>query len=48
MPLPELSTGFQSLPELPTSKLGSIGADSWVGHFVYVLGHCGALQQTLL
>ena len=33
MPLVQLSTGFQSLPPLPTSKLGPSGADSWVGGF---------------
>ena len=43
MPLAELSTGFQSLPQLPTSKVGPSGADSWVGRFVYVLGPCGSL-----
>ena len=37
-----LSTSFQSLPLLPTSKLGPSGADSWVGGFVYVLGPCGS------
>ena len=30
MPLALLSAGFQSLPPLPTSKLGPSGADSWV------------------
>ena len=48
MLLIQLSAGFQSLPPLPTSKLGPSGADSWVGGFVYVLGPCGSLQQTLL
>ena len=48
IPLAQLSVGFQSLPPLPTSKLGPSGADSWVGGFVYVLGPCGSLQQTLL
>ena len=38
------SDGFQSLPPLPTSKLGPSGADSQVGRFVYVLGPCGSLQ----
>ena len=40
--------GFQSLPPLPTSKLGPFGGDSWVGGFVYILGPCGSLQWTLL
>ena len=48
MPLTQLSAGFQSLPTLPTSKLGPSCADPWVGGFVYVLGPCGSLQQTLL
>ena len=39
-----LSAGFQSLPLLPTVKLGLSGADSWVGSFVYVLGPCGPLR----
>ena len=43
-----LLAGFQSFPPLPTSILGLSGADSWVGSFVYILGHCGSLQQTLL
>ena len=30
MLLVQLSAGFQSLPPLPTSKLGPSGADSWV------------------
>ena len=38
----------ESLPPLPTSKLGPSGADSRVGGFVYILGPCGSLQQTLL
>ena len=44
MLLAGLSDGFQSLPPLPTSKLGPSGADSWVGGFVYVLGPCGFFQ----
>ena len=48
MPLAWLSTGFQSCPLLPRSKLGPSGADSWVGRFVYVLGPCGFHQWTLL
>ena len=31
-----------------TCKLGPSGADSQVGGFVYILGPCGSLQQTLL
>ena len=38
MPLALLSAGFQTLPPLPTMKLGLSGADSWVGGFVYILG----------
>ena len=48
MPLAQLSAGFQSLPPLPTIKLGPSGADSRVGGSVYVLGPCGSLQRTLL
>ena len=48
MALAPLSAGFQSLPPLPISQLGPSGADSQVGGFVYVLGPCGSLQQTLL
>ena len=44
VPLAGLSASFQSLPPLPTSKLGPCGADSGVGEFVYVLGPCGSLQ----
>ena len=44
IPLALLSAGFQSLPLLPTSKLGPSDADSKVGGFVYVLGPCGSLQ----
>ena len=43
--LAQLSAGFQSLPLLPTSKLGPSGADTQVGGFVYVLATCGSLQQ---
>ena len=43
-----LSAGFQSLPRLPTIKLGPSGADSWVSGFVCILGPCGSLQRTLL
>ena len=48
MLLARLLVGFQSLPPLPTSKLGPTGADSWVGGFVYILGFCVSLQRTLL
>ena len=41
MPLAGLSASFQSVPLLPTSKLGPSGADSWVDVFVYVLGLYG-------
>ena len=44
VPLALLSVGFQSLPLLPTIKLGPSGADSQVGGFVYVLGPCWSLQ----
>ena len=43
-----LSAGFQSLPALPTIKLGPLGADSQVGGVVDVLGPCGSLQGALL
>ena len=48
MAIAPLSAGFQSLPPLPTSKVGPSGADSHVGGFVYILGPCGSLQWTLL
>ena len=48
MALALLSAGFQSLPPLPTIKLGPSGADSWVGGLVHTLGPCGSLQRTLL
>ena len=48
MTLDLLSAGFQSLPPLPTIKLGPSGAESQVGGFVYVLGSCGSPQRTLL
>ena len=38
MALAPLSAGFQSLPLLPTIKLGPSGAASWVGEFVFVPG----------
>ena len=43
MSLAWLSTGFHSLPLLPTSKLSPSGVDSWVGGFVYVPGPCRSL-----
>ena len=43
-----LSAGFQSLPLLPTIKLGPFGADSQVGGLVHALGPCGSLQGPLL
>ena len=48
MVLAPLSGRFQSLPPLPTIKLGPSGADSWVGRLVHALGPCGSLQRTLL
>ena len=45
MLLVQLSVAFQSLPPLPTSKLGPSGADSWVGGFLYILGPCGSLLK---
>ena len=48
MALALLSAGFQSLPLLPTSKVGPFGADSQVGGLVYILGPCGSRQRTLL
>ena len=48
MALALLSAGFQSLPLLPTIKLGPSGAVSWVGRLVHALGPCGSLQWTLL
>ena len=48
MPLVQLSAGFQSLLMLPTSKLGTSGANSQVGGFVYLPGPCGSLQRTFL
>ena len=42
------SAGSQSLPLLPTSKLGPSGVDSQVGGFVYILGRHEPLQWTLL
>ena len=46
MPLAQLLASFQSLPLLPTSKLGPSGADSQVGGFVYILGPGGSFQPT--
>ena len=48
MALALLPAGFQSLPPLPTIKLGPSGADSQVGGLVHALGLCGSLQRTLL
>ena len=48
MALAPLSAGFQSLPPLPTIKLGPSGAGSRVGGPVHTLGPCGSLQGTLL
>ena len=42
-----LSTVFQSLPPLPTIKLGPSGAGSQVGGPVHTLGPCGSLQRPL-
>ena len=41
MLLAQLSASFQSLPPLPTSKLGPSCTDSQVGGFVCGLGPCG-------
>ena len=43
-----LSAVFQSLPSLPTIKLGPSSAASQVGGLVHTLGPCGSLQQPLL
>ena len=48
MVLAPLSAGFQSLPLLPTIKLGPSGAGSPVGGLVHALGPCGSLQRPLL
>ena len=48
MGLAPLSAGFESLPPLPTIKLGPSSADSRVGGLVNALGPCGSLQGTLL
>ena len=48
MALALLSARYQSLPPLPSSKLGSSGADSRVGRVVYILGPYRSLQWTLL
>ena len=48
MVLAPLSSGFQSLPPLPTMKLGPFGADSQVGGLVQAVGPWGSLQGTLL
>ena len=38
-----LSARFQSLPLLPTIKLGPSGADSHVSGLMHTLGPCGSL-----
>ena len=38
----------RSLLVIPTSKLGTSVASFHVGGFVYILGPCGSLQQTIL
>ena len=45
MLLAPLSAGFQSLPLLPTIKLGPSGVDSWLGEFVYVLESLGLSNE---
>ena len=45
MALAPLSGGFESLPPLPTIKLGPSSADSRVGGLVHTLGPCGSLQR---
>ena len=46
MALALLSAGFQSLPPVPTIKLGPSGANSRVGGLVHALGPCASLQGT--
>ena len=48
MALAPLSARFQSLPPVPTIKLGPSGAGSRVGGLVHALGPCGSLQWPLL
>ena len=48
MALAPLSARFQSLPSIPTIKLGPSSADSRVGGLVNTLGPYGSLQRTLL
>ena len=48
MALAPLSASFQSLPPLPTIKLGPSAADSRVGGLVQALGPCGSLQWPVL
>ena len=48
MALAPLSAWFQSLPPLPTMKLGPSSADSQVGGPTHAPGPCGSPQQTLL
>ena len=45
MPLAWLFAHFQSLPLLPTSKLGPSGADSQVGGFVYFQDPVGLSKE---
>ena len=44
MPLAGLSAGFQSLPLIPTRKLGPSDADSSLDRFMYVLGPHRSVQ----
>ena len=46
MALAPLSTRFQSLPLLPTIKLGPSGAGSRVGGLVHALDPCGSVSPT--
>ena len=48
VPLALLSASCQSLPLIPTIKLGPSGADFWMGSLVCILGPCGCLQRTLV
>ena len=45
MALTRLLANFQSLPLLPTSKLGPSGADSQVGGFVYFQDPVGLSKE---
>ena len=46
--LVQLYVGFQSLPLLPTIKLGPSGAETQVGGFAYVLRSCGPSKWSFL